>query len=165
MAVRTMTEDGINLYPLDVAALEKGDTIPAELCEQHTKCKDMKSPRYPLELLDLRERIDLELRKQGRNWTLVCKSLGIKVLTDEEASIENERSFKAHQRALGRRCAKNMSVDVSRLSPDRVRPHEHEVLAQQMILAAGKRARRQLSLATHKRTTPGLPTAAAEAKS
>jgi hypothetical protein len=154
MAVRTLTDDGI---PLDVSALEKGDFIPPELCEKRTKCRDRNHPKYALELLAFRDRIDVDLFKLGRNWTLSCHGHGIKVLTDEEASVENEKAFKAGQRLLGRRMRKNMGVDISRLSEQRAPMHEHELLCQQRIVAAQRKARREVKLLPHQRSTPGLP--------
>lgn len=156
MTVRTLTEDGINAYPLDVAALEKGDFIPPEFCETRTKCRDRNNPKYAIELLAFRDRVDFDLTKLGHNWTLVCRDGGVKVLNDEEASVENERSFKGHQRALGRRMRKNMGVDISRLSAERAPMHEHELLCQQRIVAAQRKARREVSLLPHQRSAPAM---------
>ena len=159
MAVRKLTDEGVNLYPLDVSALVKGDYIPPEFCEDYTKCHDRNSKDYPLQLQSLKERIDHELLKVGRNWTLVCHKNGIGVLTDERAAGYNEQQFDANMRAARRRARKNVSVDSSVLTEEGRRRHEHVVITQTLILAAAKRARREASLPAHKRTVPSLPAA------
>jgi len=154
MAIRKVTEDGRTLYPLDTEALEKGDYIPPEFCEEHTKCRDRNSQRYPLELEAFKERIDHDLMRLGRNWTLTCHKGGIRVLRDEDAATHNARAFKAHQRGLTRRLHKNIGVDVSVLTDESKRAHEHEVLCETGVVAAMKRVRREVALKAHKRNVP-----------
>jgi hypothetical protein len=154
MAVRKIDDEGVHLYPLDIKALEKGDYIPPEMCEERTKCKDRNHKNYSLELEAFKERIDLELMRLGRNWTLRCRKDGIAILIDAEASEHNEASFDALKRGLRRRARKNLGVDASLLPEDRRRPHEHAVISQAMQLSAMKRVARQCSLAAHKRSTP-----------
>ena len=100
MAVRKIDDEGVHLYPLDIKALEKGDYIPPEMCEERTKCKDRNHKNYSLELEAFKERIDLELMRLGRNWTLRCRKDGIAILIDAEASEHNEASFDALKRGL-----------------------------------------------------------------
>lgn len=154
MAVRKIDDEGVHLYPLDIKALDKGDYIPPEMCEERTKCRDRNSKAYGLELESFKERIDLELTRLGRNWTLRCRKDGIAILTDAEASEHNESAFDALKRGLRRRAAKNVGVDVSLLPDERRRPHEHTVISQAMQLSAMKRAAREASLPAHKRNTP-----------
>ena len=154
MAVRKIDDEGVHLYPLDIKALEKGDYIPPEMCEERTKCKDRNSKAYGLELESFKERIDLELTRIGRNWTLRCRQDGIAILTDAEAGDHNRKSFDALKRGMRRRAGKNLGVDVSMLPEEQRRPHEHTVISQAMQLSAMKRAARQASLPSHKRNTP-----------
>ena len=154
MAVRKIDDEGVHLYPLDIKALEKGDYIPPEMCEERTKCKNRNSKAYGLELESFKERIDLELTRIGRNWTLRCRKDGIAILTDAEASEHNEAAFDALKRGLRRRARKNLGVDLSLLPEERRRPHEHAVISQAMQLAAMKKVTHQCSLAAHKRNTP-----------
>ena len=154
MAVRKIDDEGVHLYPLDIKALEKGDYIPPEMCEERTKCRDRNSKAYGLELESFKERIDLELTRLGRNWTLRCRKDGIAILTDAEASEHNETAFDALKRGMRRRARKNLGVDPSLLPNERRQPHEHAVISQAMQLSAMKRVARQCSLAAHKRNTP-----------
>ena len=157
MAVRKRNEEGIELYPLDIEALEKGDHIPVEMCEPYTKSKDRHHRLYSLELEQLKASIEKRLAEMGRNWTLWCPRGGISVLTDKEASTENKRRFDLHGRARKRRLSKMLGVDVSNLDSDTQRSHEHSTVCMTMEVAAAGRARREARLTAHKRTTPGLP--------
>lgn len=157
MAVRKKNAEGIDIYPLDIEALEKGDHIPVEMCEPYTKCKDRNNKAYSRELEQLKEKIERRLQDMGRNWTLNCPRGGITVLTDADAATENKRRFDLHVRGMSRRLHKNLGVDTSNLDNDTKRQHEHNVVSMTMQVAACKRARHEVGLHAHKRSTPGLP--------
>jgi hypothetical protein len=156
MAVRKKNAEGIDIYPLDIAALEKGDHIPVEMCEPYTKSRDRNNKAYSLELEQLKEKIEKRLQDLGRNWTLSCPRGGISILTDAEAATENKRRFDLHVRGMGRRLRKNMGVDASPLDSDTRKSHEHNIISMTMQVSACKRARRQVTLSACKRTTPKL---------
>lgn len=157
MAVRKKNAEGIDIYPLDIEALEKGDHIPVEMCEPYTKSRDRNHKFYSRELEQLKEKIERRLQDMGRNWTLNCPRGGITVLTDADAATENKRQFDLHVRGMSRRLHKNLGVDTSKLDNDTKRQHEHNVVSMTMQVAACKRARREVGLHAHKRSTPGLP--------
>jgi len=162
MAVRTIDDEGVSLYPLDIAALEKGDVIPPELCERHLGMKRT-DIRYGQSLVSFRDLVLRGLRRMGRQWTVTTPQSSVKILTDSEAASYNRKEFNRYTSAAGRRFRDNLGVDPSRLQADERRTHEHTLTSQATQLEFIRRAKRQVSLTAHKRATPGLPPQEGEA--
>ena len=156
MAVRKLTDEGVSVYPLDIAALEKGDFIPPEMVEEYAKVP-RNHPRYQLSLLALKDTIRKGLHRMGRIWTLASKNGGIRVLTDPEASLHNRRRWNEQVRAQGRTLRDNLHVDTSLIEDEGARrQHEQDCISQSRQYAAAKQERRKVALVPHRRATPTM---------
>jgi hypothetical protein len=142
-------------YPLDFDALVKGSVITVDQLESITGFKQG-SEEYAFKVMALRDQIERELHQRGHNWTVAQVKRNLKVLTDGEAVLHNERKFKAgfamqvqaHWRAEG--------VDVAQLSDGEKERHTRNLCLQAAQILASKQARR-LALSAKKRDVPSLP--------
>jgi hypothetical protein len=140
-------------FPIDYDALNKGDTIPADRCEQILGIKQS-VPRYALALLGLKERVEDELHERGKNWTLRTEKGALRVLTDAEASTYNHHESRRHRHALKRRFALGSAVDMANLTDDQRKEHERTLYTDGRYVQAMEDTRKQLRSEAHQRATP-----------
>lgn len=145
----------VKYHPIDFDALNKGDSLSPEQLATITNCQ-VGTTRYQLAVLRLCDQIQRELDDRGKQVTVAVKKGFVCVLTDEEASIHNNRLFSRHRRGQWRSHARNMQVDVSQLSQESRAAHERNLIVNSAVLAAMREAKR-VALQSHKRSTPGLP--------
>lgn len=143
-------------WPFDVEALNKGDRIDVSRCEQIVG-RGRLDPMYSLDLLKLAVKLAQSLRNLGNVWTVVQDQGGLKILTDEEASLyQRKRHLAGLAKATG---AHEMMqhVDASQLSDAAKREHELALRAQGIRLLALQNAQKQVGqfLRAERRTLPG----------
>lgn len=153
-----VAEQQIAYYPLDFDLLKKGDSISPERLEALTQ-KQRGTDGYNLAVLALRERIVRECRDRGRHFTVALVKGSLRVLTDEEASLYNARTFRAGFKRSSKSLRRLAKVDASQLSDGQKIDHERNLIVLGKVLQAARTARASalLALAGHQRTTPGLP--------
>jgi hypothetical protein len=153
-------ETNTERYPIDYDTLNKGDTIPAARIERITG-KTRTDLNYALACMALKERIETDLWKLGKPWTLKQQGEDIVVLTDAEAAEYNDRRFKQDLRSMGRRLQHQLSVDVAQLDDDQRADHLRAVEVNGKIMQAVAVAKKQIRLEAHQRQTPRLESAGA----
>ena len=148
---------GVNIYPLDVSTLKKGDYLSPDFCETRVKCRDRKNKAYSLQLNALRDWIERARESIGRPIVVKCDHDGIRVLDDEDAATYTSQQFASALRRAGRAHRKSLHVDVGRLCPETRRKHERNVEIQGKQIQAVAMVTVQYKLTPHARRTPGLP--------
>lgn len=142
-------------WPVDYDALVKGSIIPAETLERITQ-KKRDSADYALAVLNLKERVEQELFDRNKHWTLRIHKGEIKVLTDAEAAVHNHAEQVRARRAMHRRYALQLSVDVSRLEDDQRKQHDRNVELDGKYIQAMQDVRKRMLPTAHKRNVPAL---------
>ncbi len=140
-------------HPIDFDALEKGDTIHPETIEEAYSC-ERGTPEYQLALLRLRERIELELKGRGLQVTVSSVKESLKVLTDSEALIYNDRAFRQGRRRLVRTHARTCGIAAEMLSSQEQRSLENSTLNQGRLLQAMRSENRKLAAERRARELP-----------
>ena len=74
-------ETGVNYYPMDFAALKKGDVISISRIEQVTGIK-RDHAQFAMESMKLAHRIQCEMRSRGSNARTRIKDRAIEIMTD-----------------------------------------------------------------------------------
>lgn len=148
-------ENEVALYPLDFDALSKGDVIPAEKIEMITSEK-RGTNEYRFKALRLSGRIQDEMRDRGTPVTISFKGDDIVILTDQEASVHNAMLFGQWLRRLAGTHRRSCEVNVANLGPEQRIDHDRKLYEQGFFLQALSKARKELKVEGHQRTTPGL---------
>jgi hypothetical protein len=149
-------KDGVQVTPIDFDAIQKGDALSPSQLEEITGKKQGTSA-YAFAVMQLSQRIANECASRGKIFTIAIVQQHLRVLTDEEASVYNDKQYRAKWRGMKRNHFNNMAVDASKLSDSQRSKHERNILVQAGLLAAGDKERRRLIVQAHQRTTPGLP--------
>ncbi len=126
-----------NKYPIDFDALEKGDIITNEQLEKITGHK-FGSPKFAWAVIGLREKI---FKNTGYTSTH-NQDIGLRNLTDTEASLYNEKDFHNKRRGMFRANQKMANVDVAKLSSTAKDLHERKLLNQSRVLSAMRSPKR-----------------------
>jgi hypothetical protein len=143
-------------HPLDYETLKKGDYITPEQAQEITG-KKMNDPKFPLALLNLKERIRREMQAQRRPITAKVEQLGIRILSDPEASNYNDKQASSALRKLGRSVKRLLQVDQRNLDDGETKVHERRIVTWSKTYQAAKASRREsLKLPVHERKTPGV---------
>ena len=138
-----------------VESLQKGSFISPSEIEGITGVI-IGTPNYQFALMQLRYEIENELGHLGRPVTVKSEGAGLRILTDSEASIYNERQGNLARFKLFRAFRRNKNVDEANLSDPERQVHYRTLEVQGKYVQALKRVRQELSLEPSKRMTPGL---------
>ena len=145
---------------IDVRHLQKGDYLSRTEIEEITG--EMEGTReYQFALMQLRQEIEHGLRYLGRPATIKTEGGGLRVLTDAEAAVYNDRHGDLARFKLFRAFRRNQAVDEANLSDAERQAHYRTLEVQGKYVQALKQISRQLSVEPVKRMTPGLQRAAA----
>jgi hypothetical protein len=154
--VDELSEHEIQYYPLDFAALKKGDSLTPDRLEELTN-SERGTDEYNLRVLVLRERIVRTCRELGNHFTVAMVKGSLRILTDSEAALYNARSFRGKFRGAGAALRRAARVDTANLDDGQKREHEQNIVTFGRMLQAARHARRNIAATPHQRTTPGLP--------
>lgn len=143
-------------YPIDFAALEKGHVITVSEVERITGTRRT-DRKYELKVLSLRESIERGLAELGKFFTLRIDQGAIRVLTDDEASLYNHKSFNRSLRGISRAHFRQVNVDVNCLDDDGKKRHMRSLEITGKVCQAISTVKSLPSPMPHKRRTPGLP--------
>lgn len=140
---------------IDVSQLHPGDTVEQAECEKVIGFKrDEDKYAFQFELMQLSERIQMLLWREGRKYTVVCKDGSICILTHEQASNYNAKRF---SNAIGkmRRCHKRLvAVDVSSFGSSALENHNLSLVKTSRILQSIKSTRVDIKPEAHVCTLP-----------
>lgn len=145
-------------YPFDYDALQKGQIIPVEMLEDITGTKKG-TAEFALKVLSQKQNLETELWLRGKLWTISGEGCdgGLKILTDEEASIYNAKRFEANVRGMHRSHSRLMGVDVSSLTAEQRGRHERELCNQAAKLMAIKKTKKLIMRRSAPEKPPELP--------
>ena len=147
----------VEYFPLDFDKLQKGSIVPKEKVEELYNISHT-DKLYSLRVLGLREEIERELANRKRPVVTRCIDDAIHILEDAAAAKYTAHQGRAAVRKLVRTHHRALTgVDVSNLTDDERREHDHEIVKNGKYIQAIKQVRREMRLESHKRATPGLP--------
>lgn len=124
--IDTITETD-PIWPLDVAKLAKGQVIGETECEEIVGIKST-HPRYPFELMGLREFIMSETGRTGAALSVAIRGNSLVINTDAQASMYHARLAKMGERAVHRNfyhLAK--TVDTGKLTAQERADHDRRI--------------------------------------
>lgn len=124
-------------FAVDVSDIQPGDSIEQSECERLIGFS-RESDRYGFQfhLMQLAEHITRELWKIGKHYTVTTKDGAVKVLTHEQASKHNAKTFRAGLRKSRKSFKRLTAVDVGVLSAEARNEHTEAVIKQSRILQA-----------------------------
>ena len=105
-------------YPLDYDMLSKGDYLTPEEVERATDVRRDDHKQYQFSVMRLCKEISQNMEARGDPVTVCSHQDGIKILTDEEASIYNEAEFERGRRKMVRSHVRLRKVDLMALSDE-----------------------------------------------
>lgn len=146
-----------NQYPIDFDALEKGQYIEPELISERLCVPLSDQKQYQFKLLRLKaqiesERPDLVTKGEG---------LGIRVLTDEEASPYLNTRLESHLRGIARTNLRRSRIDKNNLNEAQRKTCESEDrIAAATLIAMRQAHRKQLRLEAERGYARALPACA-----
>lgn len=144
-----------HLHPFDVSTLKKGDNLLPAFCEQVTRVK--RSDRnYSFALMKLKATIEQTRDNMGMPLVLTIRKDGIRVLTDEEASVYTRGRFNQGEKLLVRAHHRGMCVDVGNIPADSAKEHMRGLEVQSKKLQALIQVDTEMVLTPHKRQSPTL---------
>lgn len=115
------------IWPIDVRSLVKGQTITQEECERIAGFSAT-HPRYPFEIMSLREFIMQESERLGTPLSIAIRGGSLVVNTDAQASDYHSRLAKMGERSIHRNfyhLAK--TVDCSKLTEQERSQHDRRI--------------------------------------
>lgn len=137
-------------------SFEKGQYLTPEWCEEQIGIK-RDSLKYALALMGLGKKIEKWLWKQGMRWTVATEANGIKVLTDEAASVYNGSRLLHHFAGMLDRHEHAINVDVTQLNQEAKAKHDRMLSVNGAMLSAAITARKTaLKCLPHSRSLPTL---------
>jgi hypothetical protein len=143
-------------YPIATDELQKGDVITIDELESATEAR-RDSPRFWAAVLRVSDYIAARFRDRGEIVTIRQDGGALRILTDEEATVYNERAAECGLAKMGRALVRQMGVDVRNLTEGQRRDHERRLLVQSKTLQAARAGRRAaLQPAKYERTVPAL---------
>ena len=161
MFTKTIDSGGVNIFPLDVAALFKGQIIGIEELEHIFHCRkaDLTEGQWSLKLLGLRGKIERLRRRNGLPvLTMRMVKGALHICTDSVASSYNHTMGRRGIRRFKRATYRNIAVDATKLTPEERERHGRVIMRQAMIVSA-LRANEHRALLTPgpaERTTPKM---------
>lgn len=147
-----------NQYPIDYDAVEKGDEWTGKELEKIFGCKG-DSKEFQFARLQLQQEI-----WQRRQFTVkIHNETGLRVLTDPEASVHNQKQFRHNLLGVHKRTRMLLAVDRGNLSEVQQTSHDRAVRVQgyysQHLAAASKSLHRFLKQKTSRPRKPIPPDA------
>lgn len=117
-------------YPLNFSEIEKGDVLDTPTLEKIVVEK-FGTDSFTFKVLSLQGKITDETG-------YTCKNTGdtLLILTDEQASLYNDRMFKRMRRGMFHRHQLMQNVDVKQLSDSARLEHERKILNQSRYISA-----------------------------
>lgn len=144
-------------FELDVSGLDAGSIIEQSECERLVKLRrDEDKYEYQFRLLQLVDFVSKSLRKDGRNFTVVQSHGAVCVLTHEQASKYNAKTFRQGLRRSRRSNRRLMAVDVSYLSEEARAQHVDAMIQQSRIMQSISRRATDTELIPVARSTPKI---------
>lgn len=140
-------------HPLDVEALSQGDYIPPTRVAEiiGVPIDQAESQPFRCGLLQLVTELERRLLEIGRNWTLVTRHSGIRVLTDKEAHPHNNSGVGNKLRGAKYRLFKLTGVDRAKLDSEGQRKFDYDLMTRTLQIQALEAAeKRKLPFMTDK---------------
>lgn len=142
-------------FDIDTRCLDTGSFIEQSECERLVGLsRNADRYDYQFRLLQLVDFITKSLRKEGRHFTVVQRNGAIHVLTHEQASKYNAKTFKLGLRRSRRSNRRLMAVDVSHLSDEARAEHVDTIIQQSRIMQNISRRATDIELIPVTRSTP-----------
>lgn len=142
-------------HPIDFESLKQGDFIAPDIVSDVTGISP-KNRAYGLAQLKARDIIESGLADCGHCWILRSEGDGLRILTDEEASVYKERMMRARIRGFGRDLRQMQHIDVGKLTEERRHKHDEHMVRASLFLQAGRNAiRKRISAAS--KSVPYMP--------
>lgn len=145
---------GVLSMVFDLTGLRAGDVVSVETIEASMGV-DRNHRDYPMQQMILSKEIEKTLWNVGKNLTVRCVGLQIKVLTQEESVEYNESIFESGKRKMRLAHKRASAIDVSGFTEDQRRDH-FERLGKQGVVLAAMRKRITLTLDATERSTPSM---------
>lgn len=142
---------------IDYGTLEKGDVLSVQHCESVIGVSRELNPQaYSLSLMGLVEQVERDLHAEYKRYTVATRKGQIVVLTDAEASEYNDHGFESGLKKSRRAHFRMQQVDVTNLDKGQKAGHDANLVKQAVVLSAARDARKKLTPAAAKRSTPKL---------
>jgi len=138
---------------IDFSQLKKGDYVTPESIREVIGL-DPKTTEYSMKMMGLVEQARREL--QHLEATIVIHKYGISILTDEQATVYNERRFDTGIGVMERAHSQAAKVDTTNFDSELKMVHARRLTVQGAIIGAVTKTRKELKLTAHERTTPGV---------
>ena len=136
--------NNVQYHPLDVAAIVKGQVLTIEELKPILGVPPERKMEWALRLLVLRQKIETQRRRRGLPVITMRIRKGTLVICDDsEAAEYNESMGKRGIRRFSRACARNLAVDVTKLTPEESAAHLRVIARQAMVFGAMNTARHQ----------------------
>jgi hypothetical protein len=143
----------------NLSNLQKGDYIsPYEIEGMSGETEGTRG--FQFAVMQLRSEIETALACAGRPATIKTEGGGLRVLTDAEAAVYNDRHGDLARFKLFRAFRRNQAVDEAYLTPPERQAHYRSLEVQGKYVSALKKIARQLHIEPVRRMTPGLQAAA-----
>lgn len=156
-----MNETQTREFPIETDKLTKGSRIDASIIEEAFGVV-RGTDAYQMALLHARTYISERFRERGEIVTMTQRKHDLVVLTDEEMSPHNANGFVMAIRKAGRKHKLMLGGDRSKMTDATVKSHDRALTVQGAQLSAISKAKREVKLVTHERSTPLLPKKAAK---
>lgn len=142
---------------IDFDLLEKGDYIEPGIVEKIVGMSQ-EHRSYGLACMGLRAQIERHFAvKKEMIVTVKCEESGVRILTDNEASVYNHNTVKRGARQIMNGQARNLAVDASKLSDQERRDHDRRLVTDGAYAQAVRKVKKQLEVTPNQRKSPGLP--------
>jgi hypothetical protein len=151
----------VQYHPLDVTRLVKGQVLSIAELEPIIRLKHP-DERWGLRLLRLKKNIDTLRARLGLQLLTMRNDHDTLVICDDANAASYNRSMvKRGVRRVRRAAARNIAVDVSKLTDEDRKAHERAIQRQAMLLAAIRVAghKQPSALTSGGRVTPKMVTA------
>lgn len=142
-------------YPLDFAALKKGDVISQEKLVEIIGLEPT-DPRYRIEVLKLRHHIEFTLATQNYWVTIKEDSGNLCILTDGESAVYNDKQFKNNINRALRSYDRLLRVDNNNLTMSEQKRHFRNLETNGKVIQAISSTTKSVKLESSRRNTPGL---------
>lgn len=145
------------IHPIDIDNLNKGDVISLQEIQKVIGIDPDDDQRaFDLARLALMAKIDTDLQRIGKQFTVAQVKGEIKVLTDEEASVYNSKRLGNAIRTMQKAHIKISSVETGDFDDELKGKHERRVYVSSKFMQSVDNVRKELRLLPHRRNTPTL---------
>lgn len=136
----------------EISKLGKGDFISADECAKLLKVKKT-DKNFPLYLMNLKSQIEREFPEL----TIRSENLGLRILTDVEASEYLANSFSRRYLGMHRDLRRTQQIDQNNLDDDAVERHQRRVEVMSKVIQFAENAVKEMTPLKIEDSTSALP--------